>query len=54
MYSCIWLPHQKAVLPFSETWRNWRVAQRGTLLSSVRANVEFYTWGGIATCISTG
>ena len=22
--------HQKAVLPFSETWTGWRVGQRGT------------------------
>jgi len=25
-----WLIHQKAVLPFSETWTGWRVGQRGT------------------------
>jgi len=25
-----WWIHQKAVLPFSETWTGWRVGQRGT------------------------
>ena len=25
-----WWIHQKAALPFSETWTGWRVGQRGT------------------------
>jgi len=25
-----WLIHQKAVLPFSETWTGWRTGCRGT------------------------
>jgi len=26
----VWQIHQKAVLPFSETWIGWKVGQRGT------------------------
>ena len=34
-----WLTYQKAVLPFSETWTNWRAGQRRTIWGSIRASV---------------
>jgi len=48
-----WLTHQKAVLPFIDTWMGWGVGQRGTWWDSSKASVESYTWGGIIACTST-
>ena len=49
-----WLAYQKAVLPFSKTWTNWRVEQGGTWWGSTRASKVSSTWVGISTCINTG
>lgn len=48
-----WLMHQKSVLPFSETWTGWIVAQWGTFWDSAKTSVEYFTLRGVTSCMNT-